>query len=92
MVSEKLLDAIANRFHPQRIERIIRDDGFDIVRMDAPNGWFDLICVKDDKVKLVVRYQFWHKFGWYYDILKGRILKDVKSAVAVQSAIDERPS
>lgn len=92
MVSERLLAAIAGRVPPQRIERIIREDGFDIVRMDAPNGWFDLICVKDDKVKLVVRYQFWHKFGWYYDVIKGSILKYVKAAIAVQSAVDERLS
>lgn len=79
IVSERLWAAIEGRVSPQRVERIIMDEGFDIIRDDAPKGWFDLICVKDGDVQFVIRYQWWMEFGWYYDVLDGPFLNDVQS-------------
>lgn len=77
MVSERLLEAIEARVRPQVIERILLQEGFDITHDDAPNGWFDIFCVDDCKVKFVVRYQFWPNFGWYYNVIDGYPLKSV---------------
>ncbi len=77
MVNEKLVEAIEARVRPQIIERILIHEDFDITHDDAPNGWFDIVCAKNGKVELVVRYQFWPNFGWYYDVIDGYHIKSV---------------